>query len=246
MMRGVTVPTKLPDRPAAGRVHLEVRRGGIGDVAPTGRVRLDALARWLQDVAWGDVEEGLGRPDPWIVRRQRIRVDHAPAFAERVELATWCSATGPAIAERRTSLTGEAGGRVEAVALWVAIDAATHRPLALDERFLELYGPSAAGRRARARLRHPAPPAGAAAGARSAFRAADLDQAGHVNNAAYWAVLEEELGELGPGAALDAEVEHRLPGAPGPAEVLADGPMRWVRDGAGGVLASFALSSTHA
>ena len=244
-VRGVTDPTELADAVPGGRVHAEARRGGIGDVSPTGRVRLDALARWLQDVAWGDVAEALGEPLPWIVRRLRIRVDAFPAFAEEVALETWCSATGTAVAERRTSLRGTAGARVEAVALWVALDAAG-RPLKLDERFHATYATAANGRRARSRLRHPGPTDGAGARAPFAFRAADLDAAGHVNNAAYWAVLEEELGRLGPGASFDAEVEHRAPSAPGPVEVLADDPLRWVRAPDGEVIASFVRSSSDA
>jgi acyl-ACP thioesterase len=242
----MTTLTELTDRPADGRAYAEPRRAGIGDVAPSGRARLDALARWLQDVAWADVADALGPPDPWIVRRLRVRAERFPAFAEPCVATTWCSATGPAIAERRTSVVGEGGGRVEAVALWVRLDPATARPLQLDEPFFAAYGTAAAGRRARSRLHHPAPPDDLAPARTSRFRAADLDQAGHVNNAVYWALLEEELLELDPGASFDAEVEHRGPGGTGAAEVLADGAMRWVRDASGTVVASFRLASSDA
>jgi acyl-ACP thioesterase len=123
----------------------------------------------------------------------------------------------------------------------VSIDPARGRPRALDDAFHAVYGPSAGERRARSRLRHPYPPEGATPARAFTFRAADLDGAAHVNNAVYWAVLEEELAGLGPEAAFDAEVEHRLPGEPGPATVVADGPLRWVLSPAGEVLASFAL-----
>ena len=45
----------------------------------SGRVRLDGLARWLQDVAYADVEDaGLAERAVWVVRRTRIRVERFP------------------------------------------------------------------------------------------------------------------------------------------------------------------------
>ena len=83
----------------------------------------------------------------------------------------------------------------------------------LDEDFVAAYGESAAGRRAGFRLRHPEPPE-AAERSDWLFRASDLDLAGHVNNAHYWDLLEERLGEsLEP--AIDAEIEYRAPAQPG-------------------------------
>jgi hypothetical protein len=43
------------------------------------------------------------------------------------------------------------------------------------------------------------------------LRATDLDIAGHVNNAVYWALLEEFLRGTGRDQQLRAEVEHRRP-----------------------------------
>jgi acyl-ACP thioesterase len=226
----VTAPfTELVDHPGAGRAYTETRRSGIDTAAPTGRVRLDAIARWLQDLAYRDlVDAGWARPVPWFVRRLRIRAERFPVFTERVELTTWCSALGPSVAERRTSLRGAEGADVEAVAQWISVDPETARPAPLDEAFRATFAPSAAGRRSRTRLRHPsAPPAGATARP-FVFRASDLDAARHVNNAAYWAVLEEELVAHPPDARLDAEVEHRSAASPGPVEVHADGAARWV------------------
>ena len=93
------------------------------------------------------------------------------------------------VAERRTSVSG-GGAVVEAVALWVHIDPATLRPARLGEEFHAVYGESADGRRARSRLRHP-PRRPARRAVRVALRAADLDVAGHVNNAAYLEPVEE-------------------------------------------------------
>jgi hypothetical protein len=51
-------------------------RPGIADATASGRVRLDAIARWLQDVAYLDlVDAGFEGQGAWVVRRLRIRVE---------------------------------------------------------------------------------------------------------------------------------------------------------------------------
>jgi acyl-ACP thioesterase len=128
------------------------------------------------------------------------------------------------------------------VALWVHLDPETRAPAPFSEDEIRLYGDQAAARRIRARLRHPAPPAGIA-GVPWRFRAVDLDVADHVNNAAYWEPAEEEIlaGGIEPGG-LDAEMEFRSGAQPGDTLVLADGGMRWITDAAGEeVYASLAL-----
>jgi acyl-ACP thioesterase len=242
-------PTDLVPAPPAGRVFTERTRTGLGDVTPSGRVRLDAIARWLQDAAFADIlDTGLPDDAVWVVRRLRLRVERFPRFGEAVEVATWCSGTGPLWAERRTTVRGEDGGRVEAVALWVHLDPDGLRPRPMPEGFEAVYGPAAGGRRVRARLRHPPVPEGAPSDAVAwRFRAADLDLAAHVNNAAYWEVLEEDLAT---GAErdepLDAEIEHRAPGDAGDATVVRDGAMRWITGRDGELLASIALGSPPA
>jgi acyl-ACP thioesterase len=94
------------------------------------------------------------------------------------------------------------------------------------------------GRRVRARLRHPATPPDGAAARPWQFRGADLDLAGHVNNAVYWEALEDELVADEPAGGLEAEIEHRAPAASGAATVLAAGAMRWIADGAGAIVAT--------
>src|SRR5438270_797142 len=62
--------------PNDGRVFRQEVRPGLADCSPTGRIRLDALARWLQDLAYADVEQaGVADRAVWVVRRARVRVD---------------------------------------------------------------------------------------------------------------------------------------------------------------------------
>jgi acyl-ACP thioesterase len=206
-------------------------------------MRLDALARWLQDVAYADVEEAdVAYVAVWVVRRARIHVQRFPRFGERCELRTFCSGFGRAWAERRTAvLTPDGGHAVESVSLWVHLDPATRRPFPLTERELELYGEAAADRRVTARLRHPGP--GSANTARSwTFRATERDLAGHINNAAYWGPIEEELLSEGEPERFDAEMEFRTPAQPGEKRVLRDGRQRWVIGSEGEVHASVVLA----
>ncbi len=233
--------TELVPPPAQGRVFRRAARVGLADVTPSGRARLDAIARWLQDTALADVEDaGLGE-GLWIVRRLRLAVERFPVFGEALELATFCSGAGRFWAERRTSVAGAGGAQVEAGALWVHLAENGARPAPMPPGFEPVYGAAAAGRRVRARLRHPAAPPPAAPLRPWRFRAADLDLAGHVNNAVYWQALEEELaGDPLPGG-LDAEVEHRAPADAGDAQLARADGARWLLSPDGASLATFVI-----
>lgn len=186
----------------------------LGDVTSTGRLRLDATARYLQDVSNDDTRDAA-LPDEWawVVRRTVIDVYRFPVLDEEITLATFCGGTGGRWAERRVSVTGTEGGHLEAATIWVHVDPTTSRPKPLSEQFHLIFGSAAAGRRVSAKLHHGDPPAGALADARPwPLRVVDFDMLGHVNNAASWAVVEEALAlrpDLSPP--LRCEVEFRLP-----------------------------------
>ncbi len=229
----------VADEPESGRVFEHTLLPGIADGIGDMRIRLDAVARWLQDVAYADlIDAGFEQEGVWIVRRVRLRVQAFPRFGEPVTVRTFCSGVGRFSAERRSTVRG-ATGRVDAVALWVWIDA-SGEPMRFPERFVDIYGESAAGRGAPIRLRHPEPPA-AAERSEWSFRAADVDVAGHVNNSHYWAPLEEQLAGTQPDG-IDAEIEHREPALPGPAVVLRQGSGTWIAGADGAVHASIQLA----
>jgi acyl-ACP thioesterase len=223
----------------AGRSFQQTMRPGIADADDAGRCRLDAMARWLQDIAYTDlIDAGFEGEGAWIVRRTRIRVEAFPRFGDELELRTFCSGIGRFSAERRTSISGS-GAAVETVALWVCLDPERGRPMRFPPEFLAAYEESAGGRDANVRLRHPDPPDDAE---RSSwhFRAAEMDPAGHINNSHYWAPLEEELAEGPEPEAIDAEVEYRDPAMPGEVTLLRDGTSLWVASTDGTVHASLA------
>src|SRR5690242_11314677 len=139
--------------PAAGRVFEHGARAGLADAAPSGRVRLDAIARWLQDAAYADVADaGLERAAVWVVRRLRVRVERFPRLGEALRIQTACSGLGRMWAERRTAIVGSQGV-IDAAALWVHLDPTSGRPAQLSDAELAFLAASAGERRVKARLR---------------------------------------------------------------------------------------------
>jgi acyl-ACP thioesterase len=209
-------PAFVPD-PAHGRVFAASRTVRSTDVTPAGRLRLDGLARYLQDVAEDDLADaGWSEPYDWLVRRVAVLARGYPVHGEPVRLRTFCSAIGPRWAERTTTLAGSAGDIMQARAVWAAVARADGRPAPLGTAFQRIYAASSEGGSVSARLSHPGPPPSDGASAPWPLRATDFDTAGHVNNSIHWAAIEDILA--GPGLdwlPASAELEYRRPILPG-------------------------------
>lgn len=216
--------------PPSGRVFRAERSIRLSDTGATNRLRLDAVARYLQDVASDDWAGAGFDPEEsvWVVRRTEVEVRAPFIGGARVALATWCSGIAGSSASRRYSLAGDRGGRIEAESIWILLDRSL-RPKRLGERFREVYGSSAGGRRAPTRFTLPAP-----AGVRGdpwPLRATDVDRLGHVNNAAYWAAVEDAFGD-GAAGAIRAVLEYRRPIDLGePVELVRDDDLLWLAVG---------------
>jgi acyl-ACP thioesterase len=193
----VTAPEQVEfvPRPRAGRQFTERYKVRLGDAGPDGRLRLDAVARMLQDVATDDAEDTeLDDGCTWVARRTAIRrVGDArwPRYSEEVTLVTWCGGVGAAWAERRTDLVVGTSTVLEAAVLWVPVDA-RGRPMRISPRFVELYEAASGGRRVAGRVARSVPPEGAAAEPWQ-VRRSDFDVVGHVNNAVAWEAVVEVL-----------------------------------------------------
>ncbi len=178
----------------------------------SGRLRLDAVARYLQDAATDDVEEtGWGAPEHlWVIRS--IRVDVLAPFLEdrKVELMTWGSGYSALAAGRRWSLAGDCEGRIEVDSVWIHLGPDA-RPARIGGGF-DAYAEAAQGRSVSTTLTLPHPPADAL---RTVWplRMTDLDVLGHVNNAAYWHAVEHHLQRAGPDLRrpLRALLDYRHP-----------------------------------
>lgn len=221
----------------AGRRFTAERTVRLGDVDARGELRLDAVGRYLQDVASDDaIDAALPNAMGWLVRRTMIRVERPCRLNESVELTTFCTGAGRSWAERRTSIRGAEGIAVEAVSLWVQIDVETGRPSRLDTEFFDRYGDAAGGRTVSSKLALPGPRPDADAH-RWRFRETDLDPFDHVNNAAQWAVLESVLA--GRERVGTAELEYLAPVGLDEIDLVVDGHSAWLVH-AGRTLSAFA------
>lgn len=212
--------TRVLPEPSTGRVFRTARRVRLAEADAAGRLRLDAAARILQDVATDDSHDlGTLRARAWVVRRTMIEQTGAARYNEQLDLATFCSGLGTRWAERRVSMVGDRGGRLETVTLWVHLDPGTGRPMRLTDDFVEVYAESAGGREVTARQLHdPVVPGDDDVHTMPWWpRVTDLDVLDHVNNAASWEVLEQTLDRvierglltLDRSGPLRAEVEFR-------------------------------------
>lgn len=195
------------DFPGRGRQYRVASRVRFGDTDPAGRLRLDALARLVQDIGNDDLADaGLDAASPWVTRRTEVRVAGAwPRLGEPLEVTTFCSGLGRRWGERRTSVRS-AQGAAEVSAVWIFVDA-DGKPARLPAEFLTVYEESADGRRPSTRLHHPPPPPEATTRPWP-LRATDVDAFGHVNNAATWAPVEDEVSRRGVVPRW-AELEYR-------------------------------------
>jgi acyl-ACP thioesterase len=160
-----------------------------------GRLRLDAVARYLQDVAIDDVDEtGWGSPEHlWVIRTIRIDVVLPFVGDGEADLVTWCSGQASLAAGRRTSILGDAGGKIEVDSVWIHLGPDA-KPSRLED--FGVYSEAAAGRRISTRLALPDPDPGQE---RTPWplRVCDVDVHGHLNNAAYWQAVEQRLPDTG-------------------------------------------------
>ncbi len=196
-------------QPTSARTFSENRRIRLSEMDADGRLRLDSIARYLQDVAIDDVDQtGWGAPEHlWVLRSIRMAVLAPPLDDSEVEVTTWCSGSAAVAAGRRMSLVGDRGARVELDSVWVHLGPDA-RPARIEG--FGVYAESAGDRTVSTRLELPGPPSDAQ---RLPWetRASDIDLFGHVNNAVYWQGVEGRLQERGidPRAPLSARLDYR-------------------------------------
>ena len=217
--------------PSSGRRFAHSRRVRLGDVGVDAHVRLDALARYLQDVAGDDWDDAVGPDeDTWVVRRTRLRlVNDArwPRLGEVVTLSTWCAGTGAAWAERRSDVAVDGVVVVEASALWVPVDA-SGRPRRIRRNFFDIYGEEAT-RKVPGRVT--SAPLAPTSSRPWPLRRADLDVVGHVNNAVVWEALADATSHVRSATvvhlgSLEAGDDVTLASAPGRFWLVVDGVVR--------------------
>jgi acyl-ACP thioesterase len=202
----------LVPQPPSGRTFRVRYRIRLSDTDATGRLRLDAVARYLQDAAIDDVAEtGWGAPEHlWVLRAVRIDVLRPFLVDGEVAIVTWGSSFSSLAAGRRWSLAGDAGGAIEVDSTWIHLDRDA-RPARIGAGF-EDYAEAAQGRIASTRLTLD-PPRLDESRVAWPLRATDVDRMGHLNNAAYWAAIEHRLAGRDPDLRRPhrAQLDYRHP-----------------------------------
>jgi len=167
-----------------------------GDVDPYNRLRLDAVARYLEDVAWEELRSGFfHRTDPvWVVRRTVIDVVRPILWPDRVELRRWCSAMSTRWANMRVQITSENGGLIETEGFWINLNESTMMPTRISDEGQAHLSRTTTETRLRWRpwLTDATPPE-SDVDLPFPVRATDIDQFNHVNNAVYWQAVEHSL-----------------------------------------------------
>jgi acyl-ACP thioesterase len=158
------------------------------------------------------------------VRRTVIDVHQFPKYLEEIDLTTWCGGLGSHWAERRTRISALDGTPlVDAAALWVHVDEETLQPSRVPTDVVETLGESSGHRQVNARLLlrdKLFATLGDSSQAEWPLRFSDFDAVGHMNNAAYWEIVEEHLAEhRDVRAPLRAIVEHVVQVEPGQSPV---------------------------
>ncbi len=186
------------------------------DISHDRRLKLDGVARCLQDVGQDHLEHiGHSMIHPhWVLRRTVIEVHAVGEQPDRLTVERWAGRTGSRWFTARVDIDGRYGTRIATEGFWINFNVDTLTPSALSEGFLQRVGGEAIPGRLRwKKWLDPVPPATSEA-VPFLLRVCDLDLNEHVNNAVYWAALEEVLAtqsDLAHRAPLRAVIEHDSP-----------------------------------
>jgi acyl-ACP thioesterase len=211
MLSGVTSPTypftpALEERLERARFFEATYRVRTGDVDQQMRVRLDGTARYLQDIANDNIEAtDFHDSDPfWIVRRTVIDVIEPITWPATVTLQRWCAALSTRWTNMRVRITAEhetnrfnpemrPPGLIETEAFWINVNDKGMPSRITDEAF-DMLAAMTDEHRLRWKTMHPTPlPEDDGTDREHILRSTDFDPFRHLNNAAYWEAVEDEL-----------------------------------------------------
>jgi acyl-ACP thioesterase len=192
----------------------------VGDIDRTGRLRLDAACRHIQDIGSDQLREmGFEETHPlWIVRRTMVDMIRPIEFQDMLRCRRWCSGTSNRWCEMRVRVDGRKGGLIESEAFWININRETQMPSRISDDFLEgLHKTTSVDRlRWRGYLK-PGSRDDASEIHEFPVRVTDIDLFDHMNNSVYWSVIEDYLASHLDLATwpLRITIEHEAPVALG-------------------------------
>ncbi len=213
--------TPLSDRKPNARFFSETYRVRTGDIDQEMRVRIDALARYLQDAANDNIAPmEYADTDPfWIVRRTVIDVLEPITWPSDFVAERWCGALSTRWTDMRVRLRAQSqtnrfnpdprpNGLVETAAFWINVNE-QGMPSRISDDMYEFLTTMTDEHRLRWRAMNPEAPAAEdldLPDREHILRITDFDPFKHLNNAAYLAAVEDEL--VGHPDLLD--VPHRM------------------------------------
>lgn len=193
-MSNEDVDRRLSPLPDTGYVYRTGWRVATGDVGDDLNLRLDGVARYIQEVgAENLVDAGEAEEHPhWLVQRTVIDVIEPIAFRNEVTFSRWCSALSLRWCTMRVDLVGSDGGRIETEGFWIAMNAKTLTPQRATDTLLEKFGTTTTEHRLKWRpwLNNPDTIENTAP---FALRRTDIDLFEHVTNTAYWHAIHEVM-----------------------------------------------------
>ncbi|WP_161893896.1 acyl-[acyl-carrier-protein] thioesterase [Gordonia spumicola] len=206
-----------------------------GDIDQEMRVRLDGLARYLQDVANDNIAvTDFADTDPfWIIRRTVIDVFEPLTWPSDFRVERWCGAFSTRWTDMRVTIRGTAqtnrfnpeprpGGHVETNAFWINMTE-SGMPARISDTAMRTLTEMTDEHRLRWKAMNPgeAPPASDVdlPDREHVLRVTDFDPFRHLNNAAYFAAVEDELVDHldlldGPHRAVIEYLRPVTPGVP--------------------------------
>jgi acyl-ACP thioesterase len=190
----------------------------VADIDRTGRLRLDAAARHIQDVGQDYMHQlGFDESHPlWVVRRNVIDVIRPIEFQDMLRL--WCSGTSSRWCEMRVRIDGRNGGLIESEAFWININRDTLMASRMSDEFLaQLRRTTNVDRLRWKAYLTPGVRDDAEQIREYPVRFTDIDLFDHMNNAVYWSVVKDYLSATSEllTAPLRVTLEHEAPVALG-------------------------------
>ncbi|TSE00443.1 acyl-[acyl-carrier-protein] thioesterase [Skermania sp. ID1734] len=191
------IPAQLPVRPD----HVTPFETGwpvrLADTNRDRRLRLDATARYLQDMAFENlaIAPEADTHRAWVVRRTVFDVIAPIEFGESVQMKRWCSALSSRWTNMRIQVRGSAGGVIETESFIIHFSEETGLPARMTDTFMEPLLKMTNEHRLRWKAALPATHSAADRVREFPIRVADVDWLGHVNNTVHLQALEEVLAD---------------------------------------------------
>ncbi|ALG85781.1 acyl-[acyl-carrier-protein] thioesterase [Gordonia phthalatica] len=223
----------LGDRKVGAKFFTADYRVRTGDIDQDMRVRLDGLARYLQDVANDNIAVlPFAKTDPfWIIRRTVIDVLEPITWPSDFSVERWCGSLSTRWTNMRVRINATAetnefnpeprpNGVVETEAFWINMNA-DGMPSRISDLAMETLLPMTDEHRLRWKAMNPgkapAPEELDLPDREHVLRITDFDPFKHLNNAAYFEAVEDELVDhadllAGPHRAI---IEYLRPIKPG-------------------------------